>query len=543
MKNQFKNFGIMLDCSRNAVMKIDTIKNYLLILKKMGYNCLFLYTEDTYTVANEPYFGYMRGRYSEEELSELVSFGNRVDIEIIPCVQTLAHLNGTIRWGKIPTDCNDILLVGDERTYEMIENMFISLKKSFTTNKIHIGMDEAMMLGRGEYLNINGYEDIASIMKRHLDRVIEIAKKYFDELLIWSDMYVRAFNENNYYLNEKTTVPEEIKKSLPKEAIPVYWDYYHFEEELYDVNFDAHCQLSANTWFAGGIWTWGGFMPQNRFSVPAMRAGIKSAAKNKIKSAFMTLWGDDGGECSLLSALPGLYAVSEFAKGNFDMELIKKGFKKHTGIEYDDFMLLDEANYVDREVPNPKLYIPPNPAKYMFYSDPFCGFLDSTVIGGEGEKYEALSSKLSQIAKQSRKYGYLFKTASKLCDVLAIKFELGVKTREIYKSGNLDALRTLAYKDYCELEKRIKEFHKAYREQWMRENHPSGFDVQDIRIGGLLQRVTSCKIRLRDMADGKISKIDELEVEILPYTNGRNCTVKEPTYVNNYKLNATPNVF
>ena len=61
-------FGVMLDCSRNAVMKPEQVKKFATVLKSFGYNMFQLYTEDTYEVENEPYFGYMRGRYTAEEL-------------------------------------------------------------------------------------------------------------------------------------------------------------------------------------------------------------------------------------------------------------------------------------------------------------------------------------------------------------------------------------------------------------------------------------------------------------------------------------------
>ena len=67
-----KNYlGVMLDCSRNAVMKAEELKKFILILKKLGYNCLQLYTEDTYEIEGEPQFGYRRGKYSKAELKEI----------------------------------------------------------------------------------------------------------------------------------------------------------------------------------------------------------------------------------------------------------------------------------------------------------------------------------------------------------------------------------------------------------------------------------------------------------------------------------------
>ena len=68
---KFESLGVMIDMSRDAVMSLDGLKRYLPLLAKMGYTTIFLYTEDTYEVEGEPYFGYMRGRYSTEEMKEL----------------------------------------------------------------------------------------------------------------------------------------------------------------------------------------------------------------------------------------------------------------------------------------------------------------------------------------------------------------------------------------------------------------------------------------------------------------------------------------
>ena len=70
----------MFDCSRNAVLNLKSVKKYIDLLAKMDYKGLMLYTEDTYEVNNEPYFGYLRGRYSKEELKEISSYGNKKDL-------------------------------------------------------------------------------------------------------------------------------------------------------------------------------------------------------------------------------------------------------------------------------------------------------------------------------------------------------------------------------------------------------------------------------------------------------------------------------
>ena len=75
----------------------------------------------------------------------------------------------------------------------------------------------------------------------------------------------------------------------------------------------------------------------------------------------------------------------------------------------------------------------------------------------------------------------------------------------------------LAENDYAETVRLLDEFYKAFRRQWYQINKTFGFEVQDARLGGLKRRLESCKERLLDYADGKISEIAELEEPLLPF--------------------------
>ena len=97
-KCRFEQLGIMVDCSRNAVPTVETVKKLIRIMALLGYRSLQLYTEDTYEIPSQPYFGYLRGRYSSEELKELDAYADELGIELVPCIQTLAHLERIFRW-------------------------------------------------------------------------------------------------------------------------------------------------------------------------------------------------------------------------------------------------------------------------------------------------------------------------------------------------------------------------------------------------------------------------------------------------------------
>lgn len=515
MKNTFRTMGVMIDMSRNAVMSVEGLKKFIPLLAKMGYNTLMLYTEDTYEI-DEPFFGYMRGRYSKSELKEIDTFATEHGMTVIPCIQTLAHLDAFVRWNTTPLDYGNILLADDEKTYELIDKMFASCAQCFASRKIHVGMDEAYMLGRGKHLDIHGYEQIDVIMKRHLERVLKIAEKYGYEIMIWSDMYFRQWNGGKYFA-PKSIVPPEIIASFPQEVIPVYWDYYKTNEEAYCAMIENHKQISQKTWFAGGAWCWYGMTPFNKFTLRAMKPAYDACKKHGIKDVFLTMWGDDGGECSVFSVLPSLYYLAQYAKGITDEEEIKKGFRRLIGVSYDDFMKLDLPNDIVDSTVRPK-----NPAKYMLYSDYFNDFLDYTVKPGAGEQYARFADELSAVAKKTRRYRWLFDTAAKHCRLLEIKYELGLKTRRAYEAGDKETLRKLAEKDYPEAVRRYKIFAEAYEKQWMMTNKPHGFDVQHHRLGGMLLRTEACRKRILEYVNGKIDRIEELDEPLLPYGEQEN---------------------
>ena len=511
----FKRVGLMIDCSRNAVRTISAIKRIIDMMSMLGYNTLMLYTEDTYEIKGRPYFGYLRGRYSKEEIKEIDSYCKERNIELIPCIQTLAHLNGMIRWKEFEdiVDCNDILLVGEEKTYELIDDMLRTISENFSTNIVHIGMDEAWMLGMGKYIQKNGYTRPVMIMTEHLDHVAAICGKYGLKPLIWSDML--------FQVNDST---EEIEtyRILPENITPVYWDYYSVSKEHYDKKIAEHKDLKRPFWFAGGFWTWTGFVPHNMFSIKASREAVLSCAENGVENIFFTMWGDNGAEASVFSVLPSMYYISQLIKGISDENKIKQGFKEFTGIEFDDFLLIDIPEITNNNANCTKIV---NPDKYMLYNDYFLGIYDSITDGYANHIYHNTACKLEKLVK-NKDYGYIFKTIQSLCRILSIKNDLGIRTRQAYQSDKREELERLT-DEYKNTEKALAVFYVDFKRQWHKENKPFGFEVQDARIGGIIQRTVSCRQRLSAYISGEIDRIEELEEEILDPECEKTCRKRE----------------
>ena len=514
MEHTFKTFGTMLDCSRNAVMTAESVKRWIDLTAKLGCNTLHLYMEDTYEVDGHPYFGHLRGRYSKAELKQIDAYAAAHGMQVIPCIQTLAHVNALFHWPvyREIRDAADILLTGDERTYALVDGMFRTLRECLRTNIVNIGMDEADLLGLGKYLTLHGYRDRFSILMEHLHKVSEMAKKYGFELLMWGDMFFRLAG-GDYFTNfnqdpKLGEIPEEVRQLVPENIHLVYWDYFSRDRQSYERNIDAHNAIKSGSWFAGGLWTWAGFAPHNTFSIATMREAMKACHAKGVENVVMTMWGDNGAECSKFAVLPALFTVSQMAQDIDDVETIHANFEREFGIPFEDFRALDLIGTQNDSAE--AIY---NPEKYLLYCDPFMGQFDNRVKSGDAAGYADCAARLAVYADHAE-YGYLFRSLRALCAFLSVKADLGIRTRAAYLSGDKKAAKALCT-DYDAALKRLDAFYAAYEQQWMHENKPQGFDVVDLRIGGQRQRLLHCRDRLLAYAEGQLDRIEELEEPVL----------------------------
>lgn len=529
--NRFKELGLMVDCSRNSVMTVNTVKRLIDLISSLGYNSLQLYTEDTFTVENEKYFGYLRGRYSFEELRQIDEYATGKGITLIPCVQTLAHLSKIFRWKPYwnINDCNDILLVQSDRTYELIDNIFSSLSKCFTSRIVNIGMDEAHMLGLGKFKDLHGDCDRSEIMRKHLGKVLGIARKYGFKCRMWSDMFFRLAGGGDYYNSD-----EKISVKAPDDLELIYWDYYSVDSDRYSKMIGAHKRLTENLCFAGGLWSWTGLVPHNAYAIKASKCAMKECIRGGVDRVFFTAWGDDGGFCSPFSVLPAVFAVSEYAKGNFDDESVKQKFSEKFGVSFDSYMTVDKPNEISTE--NEADIV--NPSKYLLYNDTFSGMFDSAVPDGSNRKYARIAEEL-QSCGSFGEYDFIKQPLIALCKCLSVKAELGLNTRKAYKSGDKNNVKAVIA-DYDKAYDEMNDLYEKMKVYWSLLYKPHGADVLDLRFGGILARLKRNARVLKDYADGKTDKIDELEDDIYDYL-GNDDFSRKPLAYNGFAKNATVN--
>lgn len=506
----FKTNGAMADMSRNAVMKVEHVKTMLRKMALMGMNMYMLYTEDTYEMEGHPYFGYMRGRYTKEEIRDIDAYAAKLGIELIPCIQMLGHLATHLKWSAAAPykDTENVLLVGAEETYKLIEDMLSTIKECFSSRRLHVGMDETNGLGLGAYLKKNGYRNQQDVYFEHLTKVIEMVRAHGFEPMMWSDFFFRLVGGHlpgyhDYDLRVQFT--DEVKAKVPRGIQQVFWDYYRESEDFYAGNIEKHHTVFGNdTLFAGGVWLWSGHGPlfsrSLRYTIPALEA----CRKKGVREVIATLW-LNGGEGSMMLSLAGLswYADYDY-RGCYDEAGMKACFENAcVGVKYDDLMKCELVEHPDGSV------LPHTRA--LLYNDPLIGLVDRhyTTLNLQ-EYYRGVSERMDQLTGSLGIFAPAYDTIRKLSSLLENKADYGIRLKAAYDKKDKEMLAALAAE--CDvIGEKLEALKQSHKASWMTYNKPFGWEVHDLRYGGLAARFQTVKERILAYLAGEIEAIEELE--------------------------------
>lgn len=515
---QFSDIAIMFDCSRNGVITVQKFRELLRRCAWLGITQVYMYMEDTYEVPEYPYFGAYRGRYTREELASLNDYAALFDIELIPCIQTLAHLHSFLRWDSARElkDTEDILLAEDERVYAFVETLIRTVSAPFSTDKIHLGMDEAHGLGLGVYLKRHGYRPPFEILRAHLQKTAEICAKYNLRPSIWSDMFFRCVSPTGGYYD--VTDADFSSFTVPENVSLVYWDYYHDDESFYERYLSMHKTLCKRIIFAGGTWIWNGFSPAYTKAMATLRAGIAACRRQRVPSVMLTAWGDYGCETPLETVLfPLVYAaLCCYGDGDPDSDALDRWCAFFTGTDARALLLLDRFDCA----PGVKPYADgaDNPSKYLFYQDILLGLFDRQIAGLPlDEHYRKLCADV-RAAAESVPHGCEMRTVFEFyalfAEFLAAKANIGNELRNAYHARDTAALESILRR-IQRLSDLLPAVHEKRAALWSADYKMQGREVLDIKFGGLQARIQAAAARVSALLGGAIARVEELEEEPL----------------------------
>ena len=508
----FTMVGIMLDCSRSAVKTVEHLQRWMRQLALLGYNMVMLYTEDTYELPGEPYFGYQRGAYTQEELTQIDDYAATLNIELIPCIQTLGHCEQFLRHPAYADlrDTDRVMLIGEEKTYQLIDKMIGHWKTICRTNRIHIGMDEAQGLGLGAYYKKHGPRDPAELFNEHLNTVVDLCKKHQLKPMIWSDMYFALGSPTGEYYDRNTTIPQRVVETIPAEATLVYWDYYHDDKEFYIDWIARHRAMGKEPVMASGIWTWRRHWYDHRFTERKAGACIEACLEANVQEIFFTQWGDNGSFCDHDSAFDGMVWSADKCYGTPtpESDQLEKRFAAICGESYAAHILASDMNSI---FPPPKEGWEHVNGKPNLWDDPFFETQfrtdtrdDPDAMNRYAESFASLAEKLAPHAEENATGSLRYAHAT--VHAFEGRYQLIAALLRAYREENVHALETCR-QQIPAARQRIQAMALAFRTLWLKQNKPEGIEVIQARFGMIDARYAEMDRRVDEYIQGTISNI------------------------------------
>ena len=506
-KASFDECGVMIDVSFGCPLKVDSIKKYLDYMAFFGMNLMMLYTEDMYEVEGYPHFGYMRGRYSVKELSEVDSYAAELGIEVVPCMQTFGHLGKFLRYSAHANiaENGSVLLPGEEETYKFLDACIATCRKAFRSKRIHIGCDETRGLGLGTTFSRDGARnraEIFDIFNKHLLRVTEICKKYDFHPMMWSDMYFAIESPLSGTFGTDVTVPQYAIDAMP-DADMVFWDYYHDDNDFYRINIEAHKKFNRKCIFAGGIWLWNGYAPNFRYTYETVKPALEECLRGDVKSVLGTAWAY--GDINHMQGLFCLAMYSEYCWRGLDCtredinsvgEFVTKTPFELTEAISDFFCgLIGDFNV----------------GKLVLFSDPLINLL---CYDYDLPAYEKCFENSLEVFEKYPDAPYIDYYKALFTATLS-KVRLQQNLRKKYKENDRDWLRNFAEVTVPRMASEFRELYELQDKLWHTDQKTFAFENVANNYAAAIFRIEYAGRQVSAYLNGEITEIEALEQEPL----------------------------
>jgi len=320
---RYKFRGFHLDVARGGVPTVDYLKKLLRWLYILKYNYLAIYFEDLFPWEKYRDIGSTRGRYTREELKEVIEYGKKLEIEVIPSLELLGHMENMLilppyrKYSEWHHPSEGVLNVLDEDAKKFASELLKEVVDFFPSEYIHVGGDETWALGRGRSLDKTLRFEGPRLYEEHMKMLIDIVKESNKKPMLWGDMITASYLRET----ERDLWRKILDSPIWRDAVIVNWDYTprsidHFKNIIKIVSSRGLRQI-----IAPGLWNWNRFYPDFVTALENLKNFFAAAKEDPSVEGFLvTAWGDDGSECLFEYLYPLILAAMEIAEGRGEWE-------------------------------------------------------------------------------------------------------------------------------------------------------------------------------------------------------------------------------
>jgi hypothetical protein len=273
--------GVHDDISRGPVPTLEYMKKQIRACAAYKLNLFSLYIEHVFDYQSHPLIGPKEGSLTAAEVKELVDYAKRYYVTILPEQQAFGHLHHVLKSEMYndlaETPHGHVLAPVNEKSYELIRDLYAELVPLFPGPLFHIGSDETFELGQGQTKDRAKEVGLGRIYLEHLKRVTEIMKPYNKRLMFWGDVAMRY---------------PELLNILPKDVIAVAWSYG--PSPSFDNMLKPYKDAGLDLFVSPGANNWNRIFPNLDVAFINIKNFVRDGQKYGALGMLNTTWDDDG---------------------------------------------------------------------------------------------------------------------------------------------------------------------------------------------------------------------------------------------------------
>lgn len=284
--------GTMVDMSHGALPTEQEVERQLDFLARWKTNQYYFYSEDSIALDGFPLIN-PQGRFSQDEVRRIITYGRERHIDVIPCLELYAHQHDLFRIEKYSA-LSDLphgtefdprnpqvktLLIGWVRQFAYL----------FSSPFVHIGFDETFQIELAARKGGISSEP-ARLFLGQLNLVDGLFKQYGKTVMAWGDIMVKY---------------PGIISQLPSGLIPVAWEYEPDFKGHYRHWLGPLVAQHVPHMVAPGVTGYEQIMPDFTLSFDNIDTFLAAGRNSGALGEINTLWTDDAQ--NLMRAMwPGL---------------------------------------------------------------------------------------------------------------------------------------------------------------------------------------------------------------------------------------------
>lgn len=280
-KPVFKQRGYMWDISRKRKPRVEYILKIVDMLAELKYNEFHLYMEDfCFKFEAFPQFTADFDCLTAEDIRYIDAYCKERFIELVPDLNGMGHMTAWLATDEFKhlAVTNETMNFLDPEALDLMDKIYGSLLPNFSSKRVHIGLDEALGLGKGQTEEECNKKGKATVFMEWLNKLADLCEnKYGKTVMFWDDMIIHH--------------PESLPL-MPKNAIPVEWGYETIFSQFIPENCAALEKMVDKYYVAPSDCTC--LAITNRWDVTEnnIRTMAEMGEKHNAYGYLLTHWGD-----------------------------------------------------------------------------------------------------------------------------------------------------------------------------------------------------------------------------------------------------------